>query len=264
MDRNPSLRSVATRIAASSTLATALLGASAAADATEVRILSAAAMKPVFNEIVPDFERMSGHKLVIDYATIGGVSQQLLAGAVADVVIGSTLSMPALVKAGKIAAGSQVTICKVGVGVVVRAGSPKPRIDSIEDLKRALLAAKFVVYADPVRGGAAGVHVATVTEKLGIAEQLRPKLRLGAGGDITEVTVAQGEGAIGLTQISEIVGKPAAQLVGPLLAELQNYTVFVAGIPTGAKQSDATAAVIKLLKSPAAIAAMKDKGMEVD
>jgi len=89
---------------------------------------------------------------------------------------------------------STVAICKVGAGVVVPAGNPKPAIASAEDLKRALLAAKFIVFADPVRGGAAGIHIAGVIEKLGITEQTRPKTRLGAGGDITEVTLALGTG----------------------------------------------------------------------
>jgi molybdate transport system substrate-binding protein len=264
MERKALIKTMATRAAVSSALAAALLAATGPAHAAELRILSAAAMKPIFTALVPDFERSSGHKLIIDYATIGATKERVLAGETADVIVGSTVTMPALAQAGRIDGASRVTICRVGVGVVVPAGNPKPPLASIEDLKRALLAAKYIVYARPVGGGAAGVHVAAVTEKLGIAEALKPKLRYGAGGDVTEVTLAQGDGAIGLTQISEIVGKPGAVYVGPLPNEVQNYTVFVAGFGAGGKPSEAAAAFVKLLQSPAGIAAITATGMEAD
>jgi molybdate transport system substrate-binding protein len=156
-----------------------------------------------------------------------------------------------------------VTISKTGVGMVVAEGDPKPQIASVEDFKRALLAAQVIVYADPAGGGAAGIHIARLIEKLGISEQIKPKTKLGAGGDVTEVTLAQGSGALGMTQVSEIVGKPGAQFV--MLPEaLQNYTGFTVGTPTGARQSEAVDAFIAFLKTPAAVAVMKAKGMQVD
>src|SRR5579864_2745040 len=249
--------SLVVRVAAFSVAATALLGAGNPAGAAEIRILSAAAMQTVLKEISGDFERTSGHKLIITYSTMGVITQRMLAGGTADLVIGSTQSISSLVKAGRIDLDSQVAICKTGVGIVVSSATPKPRIVSAEDLMRALLAAKTVVYADPAGGGAAGIHVAHVIERLGIAGQLKPKIKLGAGGDITEVTLAQGEGALGMTQISEIVGKPGAMFVGPLPDDLQNYTGVTAGIPTGAKPSDGVAAFLKFLKGPVAIAAIR-------
>jgi molybdate transport system substrate-binding protein len=138
-----------------------------------------------------------------------------------------------------------------------------PRIASVEDFKRVLLAAETVVYANPAGGGAAGIHIARVIERLGIAEQLKTKIKLAAGGDVTEVALAQGDGAIGMTQVSEIVGKAGAQFVR-LPEELQNYNGFIAGTQVGAKQEQAAAAFIEFLKSPAAIATMKAKGMETE
>ena len=249
-------------IAAASVLMMVMFGR--AAGAAEIRLLSAAAMQSVFKEIAGDFERTTGHKLIIAYGTIGGITQRVLGGETADVVIASTLSMPALVKEGKIDAGSQMTICTTGIGVVVPAGTPAPRITSIEELKRALLEAKVVVYADPVRGGAAGVHVAKVLQRLGIADRLKSQITLAAGGDITEVTLSQGTGALGLTQVSEIVGKPGAQFLGALPEEVQNYTVFVAGTPADPERSEAVTAFLAFLKSPTAIAAIKAKGMQPD
>ena len=146
---------------------------------------------------------------------------------------------------------------------MVSSGEPKPRIDSVEDFKRALLAAKVIVYANPVGGGAAGVHIARVIDELGLAERMKPKIRFGAGGDVTEVTLAQGEGALGLTQVSEIVGKAGAALIS-LPDELQNYTGFVAGTPIGAPPSEAVAKLIKFLKAPAVLAVMKAKRMQIE
>jgi molybdate transport system substrate-binding protein len=262
MTRTLSVRSIVACAAATSTFITGLLGPSASA--AEIRVLSAAAMQTVFKEIAGDFERASGHRLVIVYGTIGGITQRVLDGETADVIIASAVSMPALVKAGKIEAASQTAICKTGIGVVVPTGTPKPAMASVEDFKHAVLAAKTLVYADPVRGGAAGVHVAKVLQQLGIAEQLKPTIKVGAGGDVTEVTLAHGSGTVGITQISEIVGKPGAEFVGPLPNALQNYTTFVAGTPADAERSDAVDDFILFLSSPRAVAAIEARGMDPD
>ena len=232
--------------------------------AAEIRLVSAAAMQSVFKEIGPAFERFSGHKLIIHYGTIGAINQWILAGEEADFVIGSSQSMPALVAGGKISAGSPAAICKTGIGIVAAEDSSFGKIASVEDFKRALTDAKAVAYADPVRGGAAGVHVAKMIEKMGLTEQLKPKLRLAAGGDITEVMLALGQGAIGMTQVSEIAEKKSAKLLGPFPGELQNYTVFVGAVPVAGKQSKAVEDFVKFLKEPAAVAVIKAKGMQVD
>ena len=244
-------------------LTAALLAGGFPAQAADLRLLSAAAMQTVFNGIAADFERTSGHKLVITYATMGAITQQmLLGGTTADLVVGSTESIETLMKAGRIRPYSQVTICKVGVGLVVPSGTAKPALASVEDFKRALLGATVVVYANPAGGGAAGIHVARVIERLGLAEQLKPKTRFGKGGDVTEVTLALGEGTLGITQISEIVDKPGAQFVGPMPDALQNYTGVTLGVPTEARPSLAAAAFIAFLQGPIAAAAIRARGME--
>jgi molybdate transport system substrate-binding protein len=254
------IRAISASVAAAVMLI--LLGALTPLRAAEMRLLSAASIQAVFKEIIGDFERTSGHKVIIHYGTMGAITDWVKGGEEADLVISSLQSISDLVKAGKLDADSQATISKVGVGIVVPSGSAAPAVASVEDLNRALLAAKFVVYADPSRGGAAGIHIAALLKKLGIADQLRSKTRLSAGGDVTEVTLAQGEGTLGMTQVSEIVGKPGAVFVGPLPAKLQNYTVFAMGTPTAAKQSEAVKAFVDFLRSPAAIATMKAKGMQ--
>src|SRR5262244_1154030 len=257
MEERTFSKSIGTHIAASATLVVALLGGANKAHPEEIRLLSAASMQTTFKEIIGDFERTSGHKVIIQYSTMGAITKRIMGGEEADLVISSPASISSLVTNGRIDKRSEVTISKTGIGIVVPSGAPKPRIASIEDFKRALLDAKTVVYADPAGGGAAGIHVASVIEKLGIADQLKPKTKFGAGGDVTEVTLAQGDGALGMTQVSEIVGKSGVQFLGPFPDEFQNYTGVTAGTPTGAERSDAVLALLKFLQGPAAAAAIK-------
>jgi len=243
--------------------AAALCGFSGWAGADEIRLLSAASMQTVFGEIVGDFERGSGHKVWLRYGTMGAITNRVLGGEDADLVISSPASISALSSKGKIRPGSEVLIARTGVGMVVPAGYAMHRMASVDDFKQALLDARVIVYANPAGGGAAGVHIAKVIDKLGLTEALRAKTRFGAGGDVAELTVAQGSGALGLTQVSEIVGKEGMQFVA-MPQELQNYTGFVAGIPSGAKESAATRDFIEFLNTPESRAVMKARGMAVD
>src|SRR5262245_33808147 len=126
-------------VACLAALVTMELGTAQTVRADEIRILSAAALQSAFPEIARGFESTSGHTLRISYATIGAITQRVLAGETADVVIGSTLSMPILVQSGKIDLGSQLTVCRTGIGVVVPSGTPKPEIGSVEEFKHAVL-----------------------------------------------------------------------------------------------------------------------------
>ena len=233
---------------------------SSPSQAAEFRVLSAAAMQSVFKDIRDEFQKKSGYRLILHYGTVGAVNEWTSAGEDADLIISSSRSMRWLAHQGKIKAGSETAICETGIGIVTAAGI-ELSIASVDDFKRALIAAKAIVYADPARGGAAGVHVAKILGQLGLTERLKPKLRLAAGGDITEVTLSLGPGALGITQISEIADKPQAQLVA-VPEELQNYTVFVAGMPASAPQSEAATALLKFLRSPKVTAVIKAKGMK--
>lgn len=258
MESKVHIPSISIRRAGAWALLLASLAANAPAHADDVRLLSAAAMQTVFKLIAGDFERTSGHRLTIDYATVGGITQRILDGESPDLIIGSSVSTAKLAQAGKVDEASRMDICTVGVGIVVPAGDPGPQVTTVEDFKKLLLGAKTIVYADPARGGAAGVHVAPVIDQLGLATQT---VKLGAGGDVTEVALAQGSGTVGITQISEIVGKPGAQFVGPLPKELQNYTVLTAALPTGKPMSAAVRAFLAFLQSPRVVAVIEARGM---
>jgi molybdate transport system substrate-binding protein len=241
-----------------------LLMATAAATcgAAEIHVLSAAAMQTVFKEVLDEFERSSGHKVLFTYTTMGAITERVLGGERTDLVIGSSPSLARLVKEGKVRAESTAIVARVGVGAVVPSGTPVPPFATPDDVREALLAARTVVYANPAGGGAAGIHVTKVIERLGVSDQVKAKTRFGAGGDVTEVALAQGAGTLGLTQISEIVAKPGADYVGPLPASLQNYTGVTAGIPPASTQPHAAAELIAFLKTPPARAAMQRRGME--
>ena len=231
--------------------------------ACELQLLSAASMQTVFKEVIGEFEQRSGHKVSLRYSTMGAITTRVMAGETADLIISSPASIAALAAGGKVQPGSEVTIARTGIGVVIPAGDRAPTIAAIDDFRDALLAARVVVYANPAGGGAAGIHVARVIEKLGIAEELKARTKFGVGGDVAEVTVAAGSGALGVTQVSEIVGKPGMQYV-PVPEALQNYTGFVAGLPSGVKESEAIRAFIAFLRTPEIVAVMKSKGMRVD
>src|SRR3954449_1345966 len=139
-----------------------LTGSQNLLNAGELRLLSAASIQQVFRDILGEFEQASGHKIVLQYATMGAITERIRSGETADLVISSRQSVATLLNEQRIEPGSQTSISKVGVGVVVPSGSPAPVITTLEDFGRALAAAKTIVYADPDRGGAAGVHIARV------------------------------------------------------------------------------------------------------
>jgi molybdate transport system substrate-binding protein len=233
----------------------------AAAEAVEIKVLTSVALTSALDELAPQFERATGNKLNIGYGLIADIKKRIVAGETADVIILSRPAMDDLQKQDKIAPGSVADVVGTPVAVAVRAGAPKPDISSADALKRSLLAAKSIVYADPAKGGASGVHFAHVVEQLGIAEQLKSRTILVPGAQAADV-VAKGEAEIGVAQASEIVPVAGAQLVGPLPGELGSVTEFTAGIGTGSKASEAAKSLILFLTGPAAAPVFKSKGLQ--
>ena len=145
-----------------------------AAEAAEVKVLCAAAMRSVMNELGPGFERATGHQLMIQFDVVGALKRQIDAGERFDVAILTTPLIDEVVKNGKIAAGTRADVARSGLGVIVRTGAPKPDISSADAFKRALLNAKSISYA---KEGATGIYLESLFERLGITEQMKPKTK---------------------------------------------------------------------------------------
>jgi molybdate transport system substrate-binding protein len=239
----------------------ATLSLSGMASAAEVKVLTAGAFKQVVLALVPDLEKQTGNKVVVDSDTAGGLKKRIESGEAFDVAVITPAIVDDLAGAGKIAPGSRVNLATVGVGVVVKEGAPKPDVSTVEAFKSALLAAKSVAYIDPASGGSSGIYIDKLLERLGIADQVRPKAKLKKGGYVAELIVS-GEAELGLHQISEIVVVKGAALVGPLPKEIQNTTTYAAGLSASSQNKDAAQALIKMFSGPAAATVLKSKGME--
>jgi molybdate transport system substrate-binding protein len=226
-----------------------------------VKVLTAGAFKQVVLALVPDFEKQTGNKVVVDNDTAGGLKKRIEGGETFDVAVITPAVLDELAGAGKIAAGSRVNLAGVGIGVVVKEGAPKPDVSTVEAFKRALLEAKSVAYIDPASGGSSGIYVDKLLERLGIADQVRPKAKLKKGGYVAELIVS-GEAELGVHQISEIVPVKGAALAGPLPKEIQSTTTYAAGLSASPQNKEAAQALIKAFSGPAAAAVLKSKGME--
>lgn len=229
--------------------------------AAELKILTTGAFKQVVLALVPDFERQTGHKVVVTNDTAGGVKARIQKGEDADVAVATPAILSELAGEGKIVKSSETDLASVGVGVAVKEGAPKPDIATVEAFKRALLNAKSVAYIDPKSGGSSGIYVDKLLEKLGIADQVRAKAKLKQGGYVADLIV-DGTAELGIHQISEIVPVKGVVLVGPLPKEIQNTTTYAAGIAANSAHKDAAAALVKALSGPAAAQVLRSKGME--
>lgn len=229
--------------------------------AAEIRVLTAGAFKAAVLAIQPDFERETGHKLVVDNDTAGGVARRVDAGEAFDVVIVTPAGIDAMVAKGKVVAGSRRDVARTGVGVMVKEGAPKPDIASVEAFKATLLNAKSISYIDPASGGSSGIYLAALFEKMDIAEALKPKSKLKGGGYVADL-ISSGEAEIGLHQISEIIPAKGVTLVGPLPAAVQTYTTYSSGLGANAKDAVASQALLAAFVSSKSAAMLKAMGME--
>jgi molybdate transport system substrate-binding protein len=236
-------------------------GAPRGAAAAEIKVLTAGAFKQVLLVLVPDFEKQTGHKVILENDTVGALTKRIEGGEAFDLAVLTPAAVNDLSTKGKFVAGSRTNLGRVGVGVVVKEGAPKPDISSVDAFKKTLLAAKSVAYIDPAAGGSSGIYVAGLLDKLGVAADVKPKAKLIPGGAVAE-HIARGEAEIGIHQISEILPVKGITLVGPLPADIQNYTVYAAGLGANGKESEAAKALLKTLSGPAAADVLKSKGME--
>ncbi len=223
-----------------------------------IKVLASNSIRAVMGELVPQFERASGHSVSVSYDPAKVMLARIERGETADLAITGSAAIDELVKQGKLLAGSRRALARCRVGIAVLAGQPKPDISSVAAFKHAVLDAKSVAYTQE---GASGMHFARLIERLGIAEQVKAKAVRQPGGLIGEL-VAAGKAEIAIQQIPELMAVPGIELVGPLPAEIQLVTVSSAGIFAGTQQAEAAQALIEFLAAPAAAKVMKAKGLE--
>ncbi len=236
-----------------------LLSQGVAVKAAEVKVIAASPLRAVFEELGPQFERDTGHKLVIRVAATAVVKREIDAGETFDAAISATTAIDDWIKGGKIVAATRAAVAYTGLGMVVRAGTPKPDIGSTAAFRGALLSAKSLAHSAQ---SASAADFKRLLERLGIAEEMKPKLKPIGPDSTVPKSVVSGEAEIGIATVPTIVATPGVELVGPLPSELQTYIGFAAGVSTGARQPEIAQALIKFLASPVAVAVIKAKGLE--
>ena len=239
-------------------LSVAAMTLAAGAGAAEVKLLASGATKEVVSEAIPAFESATGHKVVATWTGTAEIKKMIAAGEVFDVVIVGAPEIDAFTKEGKIAPGTRADLMKSGVGVAVRAGAPKPDISSADAVKKAILSAKSIAYST----GPSGVHVGRMLERMGIAADVKTKTTITKPGLRVGALIAKGDVELGLQQISELIHEEGITYLGPLPPEIQNTTVFSAGIHARGAQPQAAKALVESLKTPAVAAEIRKNGMD--
>jgi len=228
------------------------------AHAAEIKVIASAAVREACLDLVRSFEKSSGHKVTTIWAGTESITKRISGGEVVDIVIIAAPNIDKLISEGKLVAGSRVDIAKSGVGLAVRAGLPKPDISSSEAVKKAVLAAKSVAYSS----GPSGFYVADLFKKMGIADQIKEKVKQTPSGVQVGEVVARGEADLGFQQVSELLHVKGINYLGPLPADIQHITVFSAGLHTAAPAPDAAKALVKFLTAPEAGPIIRKTGME--
>ncbi len=226
-----------------------------ASSASELKLIAGGSLAPLFKELGPQFEKASGHTLSIHFDSTPNIIKRINEGTPFDAVV-----VPADVfkdAAKRKLAEPAVNIARVGYGVIVRAGAPKPDLSTPDKFKAALLAASSV---SSTPSSAAGAYIAKVYERLGIADEIKAKTRAEALPTAIAPAVAKGDAELGIF-LTNVFNAPGIELAGPFPADLQQELVFPAAVATDAREPAAAKALIDFLKTPAAIAAIKAAGM---
>jgi molybdate transport system substrate-binding protein len=257
------------RILLPAVAAAILLSLSSAARAqTEVTLIAPGGIRAPIEQLIPGFEKKTGYKVNPTFGSGGGTKQQVVRGDVFDVPIVQP-PYPDVIASGNVVESTATPLASVAVGVAVKKGAPKPDISSEEAVKKMLLSAKSIVCPDAKTGAAAGVTINAMLKKLGIDDQIEPKLKRpqgtgpgGAGGGaVVSSMVAKGEAEIGLTFVSEM-NDPGIDIVGTLPRDVSPWTPLVGFVHTHAKNPEAAKALLKYLSSPEAAAVYKSVGMQ--
>jgi molybdate transport system substrate-binding protein len=231
------------------------------AKAAEIRGASGRGFRPVLDVLVSEFERATRHKVAVSYGTGKAVRDRILNGETADLVILPRPLVEELVQQTKVVANSMVNIAHSDVAIGVQSGAVKPDISSLDAFKRSLLAAKSIVCSDPSIGATTSAYFTGALERLGIADQVKPKIRFVSDAHTADYVV-RGEAQIAVQLANELLEVPGIDVV-PLPSEFQTKDfVFAAGIATGAKEAQAAKSLIQFLSAPDAVPVIKAKHLE--
>ena len=226
-------------------------------EAADIRVFCTGAARRAYETLAPQFERATGHKLLTQFALPPDLVKKVDAGEPFDVIILS-YDVEGLVKQGKLAANSRTVFGRSGVGVAVRQGAPKPDFSTVEAFKRSLLEAKTIATSGE---GSSGRYVASLLERLGIADQVKPKIRSGGPGESAKL-VSRGEVDFVVSGLPPLLGTPNIEWLGYIPAEIQSWVVFSGGLNPKAREPEAGRALLNFLVSPAALAVFKDNGID--
>jgi molybdate transport system substrate-binding protein len=234
----------------------------------EVTLIAPGGIRAAIEQLTPGFEKKTGYKVNATFGSGGGSKQQVVRGDVFDVPIVQP-PYPDVLASGNVVESTATPLASVAVGVAVKKGAPKPDISNTEAVKKMLLSAKSIVCPDAATGAAAGVSINAMLKRLGIDEQIEPKLTRphgpgpgGAGGGaVVSSMVAKGEAEIGMTFVSEM-NDPGIDIVGPLPKEVSPWTNLVGFVSSHAKNPEGAKALLSYLSSPEALAVYKSLGMQ--
>jgi molybdate transport system substrate-binding protein len=227
------------------------------AQPAEIKVFLTGAARGAYEILGPQFERSTGHKLV----TVSALPLELVARAEAaepfDVIVLS-IDVEGLIRKGKVEAASRSVLGQIGVGVAVRAGSPKPDFSTVEKFKQSLLNASSIATSGE---GSSGRFVAGLIERLGIADQVKPKIKSGGPGRSAQL-VAAGEVDFVVSGLPPLIDTPNIEWLGLLPPEINSFVLFTAGLSTVAKEPEAGRALLRFLTTPEAMAVYKAKGLD--
>jgi molybdate transport system substrate-binding protein len=241
-------------------LAVVLLWRGIGAHADEVKVLCANGMRAVLSELQPQFERTTGHKVAASFGEAGDLRKRIQDGEMVDVIVLPRVVLDQLLAQNKVVPSTAVDLGRSAMGLGVRSDALKPDISSAEGLKRALLAAKSIAITDPATGGVSGVHIAEVFRRLGIAEELKPKLKLNRGGP-NAAFVARGEAEMAVQLAHEIRAVPGIDFI-PLPVEFEKTFVFSAGLAAKTGESVPAKALLQFLSGGEGMTVIRAKGMD--
>lgn len=227
--------------------------------AADISVLCSTALSEPMAVLVPRFEHATGHKVEITFKTTNTILEQIRSGHGADLIIVGSEAATALEKEGKLLSGSRVDIGSTSVGIAVRSGTPKPDISSVEAFKQTFLSAKVVVIS---KSGLSSAHFLRVIEKLGMTNEIKPKLKFAEGSGRTAEYLGKGEADVAVQLISELMGVGGAEVVGPFPSGVDSKIVLTAGISVGAKEPEAAKSLITFLSSPTTGPALKKTGVD--